>query len=198
MNPIRGNTDVEYELAVQRGNARRLLTLKKHKVKPPKRLILFALIRKHPEILELLQECGSNPNDADGFNETALGYAINCCSVEIVEKLLKMGADPNMESTHLLPLIHASSDDKIEYVRVLLDNGADPNKFQWNGLPPLIPAIRDGEIQVARLLLEGGANPMLKGPDGKNAIQLARANKQIDLVKVLKAFLKSSQKDTGT
>lgn len=188
MSAIRGNTDFEYELAVRLGNLRRIKTLVKHKVRPPKRMMLFALVRKHPELLEILKEAGSDPNDANGFNETALGHAINHYPVESVEKLLSMGADPNKESLHLLPLIHAASDDKIEYARVLLKHGANPNQVQWNGLLPLLPAVRDNEILVVKLLLEAGASPSLKGPDGKTAIQLARSLKHNDLVKLLNSF----------
>lgn len=190
MSAIRGNTDFEYDLAVRQGNTRRLRTLIKHKVKPPNGMMLFALVRKHPEILDVLKKAGANPNDADGFNETALGHAINHYPVEIVEKLLKIGADPNKESLHLLPLVHAASDSKIEYTRALLKHGAGPNRIQWNGLLPLLPAVRDNEIETVKLLLKAGANPLLKGPDGKTAVELAKATERIELVKLLKSHVK--------
>ena len=72
MSGIRGNIQCEYDLAVRQGNVRRLRTLIKHKAEPPNGMMLFALIRNHPELLGVLKEAGANPDDADGFHERAL------------------------------------------------------------------------------------------------------------------------------
>src|SRR5258708_26496816 len=106
--------------------------------------MFFALIRNHPELLPLLKEAGADPNDADGFNERALGRAVNDFAVEVVKTLLELGADPNTESLHLLPLVWVAYDEKIKCVRTLLNSGANPNHPQWNGVIPLHAAVRHG------------------------------------------------------
>jgi ankyrin repeat protein len=194
MSKIRGNTDVEYELAVRQGNARRIQTLMKNNIRPPKRMMLFALLQKHPEILPVLKQAGCNPNDADGFHNTALGHAIKNYPLEIVKTLLDMGANPNQETTHLLPLVWVSYDDEIECVKILLNAGANPNLPQHNGVIPLHAAVRRGQYQVVKLFVESGADPKIKGPDKKNSIELAALSKRTDLVKLLKLFVKANQK----
>jgi cytohesin len=158
-------------------------------VPPPSRLILYALLQKHPELLPILKEAGANPNDEDGFHNTALGHAVNCYPVEVVKTLLELGADPNKESTHLLPLVQVAHDDQIECVKALLSCGANPNCVQRNGVTPLQAAVRNGQEQVVKLLLERGADPEIRGPDGRTSVELAVFSKQTDLVRLLKAHV---------
>lgn len=194
MSSLRGNTDFEFNLAVQKGDARKIRTLIKHGAKPPKGLMLFALIRRHPELLGLLKEAGANPNDSDGFSETALGNAVNYYSIETVQTLLDFGADPNKESLHLLPLVHAMCFGKIECIKLLLRRGADPNRPQWNGLTPLLAAVHCENIEATRLFLEAGAGLGCKGPGGKNAMQMARSLGRTDLIELLKSFEDAQRK----
>jgi ankyrin repeat protein len=188
MAKIRGNTGVEYELAISQGNSRRIQTLSKLGVAPPSGMMLFALVRKHPELLQPLKQAGADPDDENGFHETALGLAISNYPVDVVRTLLEMGANPNKEATHLLPLVWASYDEKIEYLRELLKAGGDPNFRQWNGLTPLHAAVTHGQYEAVKLFLESGADPKIKGPHKKDSIQLARKDNRKDLVELLKHF----------
>ena len=194
MSKIRGNTDVEYQLAVSQGNVRRIKTLIKNKVNPPERLMLYALLQKHPELLPALKEAGANSNDVDGFHNTALGQAIHSYPLDVVKTLLEFGANPNLEHTHLLPLVHIAYDDQIEYVRALLDAGANPNHPQWNGVIPLHAAVKNGQYETVKLMLQSGADPKIKGPDKRDSIQLAALNKRKGLVELLKASVTAGKK----
>ena len=196
MSTIRGNADFEYQLAVRQGSARRIRTLIKNKVKPPERMMLYALLQKHPELLPILREAGANPNDVDGFHNTALGHAILCYPVEVVKTLLKFGADPNQECTHLLPLVHAACADQIECIVTLLNNGGNPNLPQWNGVIPLHSAVRNGQPEIVKCMLQFGADPKIKGPDKRDSIQLAILDKRKDLVELLKATNKVGIKES--
>lgn len=118
---------------------------------------------------------------------------------EIVKALLDLGADPNQESTHLLPLVHSAFDDQIEYAAVLLNAGASPNFSQANGVTPLQAAVRNGEYQVTELLLDAGGDPSIAGPDGKTSIDIARASNNANLVKLLNSHVaKSSLRKTNS
>lgn len=75
--------------------------------------------------------------------------------------LLAHGADPNLsERAWASPLQLAASNNNIEMVSLLLENGALPDKH--NGLhrpTPLEFAIENKNLEIASLLLSKGANP---------------------------------------
>ena len=53
-----------------------------------------------------------------------------------------------------------------EAVRDLLDEGADPNTLDADGLPSLCVAVAAYDEPVAAVLVEGGSDPDLPLPDG--------------------------------
>lgn len=189
MSKTQSETDRQYIAAVEQGDSTQIRKLIRRKITPPKRLMLYCLLRKHPELLQLLAEAGADPNDVDGFHNTALGHAVTDYPPEIVKALLNLGADPNQESTHLLPLVYVAYDEDIECVQELLGHGADPNHPQWNGVIPLHAAVRHGQPLVTKLLLEAGGDPRIAGPDGKTSIDIARASNDADLVELLNSYV---------
>jgi ankyrin repeat protein len=80
----------------------------------------------------------------------------------MVQTLLKAGADPNLQSSGVFgenttPLGAAIKRSRIAIVKVLLQAHADPNKTGINGWPLIYNAISKPEI--LKLLLDAGANP---------------------------------------
>jgi len=74
---------------------------------------------------------------------------------EIVEILIKAGADVNQESIDgWTPLYLASYNNNIPIVRVLLANGANVNHKEKN---PLSAAVKMGNLEVMKLLISYGA-----------------------------------------
>lgn len=63
--------------------------------------------------------------------------------------------------------------NKPEVVRVLLDQGADPNGMVWPSGPPLPLAAFHAGAEVVRLLLDGGANPDQANKEGQTALHMA-------------------------
>lgn len=125
------------------------------------------------------------------YNQTVFMYAIYDDKLKSVETLLKRGADPDQVVHHIssyygnqsfldCPLSsvcdkNISEDKKIEYVRLLLDYGADINTScvkeyvgdnKWH-LPstPLSTASENGEIKLVRFLLKNGADPNYMNSD---------------------------------
>jgi len=95
--------------------------------------------------------------------------------VERVKKLLKKGADPNVQEEHgRMPLHVAVYKGHVDVVRLLLEHGADPNIQNKDGETPLHNAALQGHVDIVRLLLEHGANPTIKDKDGKTPLDLAR------------------------
>jgi len=103
-----------------------------------------------------------------GFKDTALALAdrgapidfpaaAGLGRVDIVKKLL-----PSASADHRhRGLALASQMGQTDAVRILLDAGEDPNRFNPPGThshtPPLHQAIAHGELEVVRLLVERGA-----------------------------------------
>lgn len=188
MARIPGNADFEYQLAARTGNSRRLRTLIRNNVAPPPRLILHALQNNHPELLPVLKEAGCDPNDRDGYSMTALGCAMDRYPIALVEQLLDLGAHPNQEATHLLPLVKAASDKKLDLLELLLKSGGDPNKAQWNGLRPVQAAAMNGYPKALKRLIEAGSDPLLSGPAGKDIFYFAEQSKNPEVMAILEHY----------
>lgn len=110
-----------------------------------------------------------------GYNAkyTPLQLAIMIEYEELIQMLLKAGADPNQEDPRGrkdTPLHLAVHKRNWFIVDMLLEAGADPNKPDVYGMVPLNFALR-GDIGLAERLLKGGADPKVKSKyGGKNLI----------------------------
>lgn len=139
---------------------------------------LLAAIEAHDteKVLHLLK-CGVSPN---GFSD------IWCCSVptrpldlalseieeggpvDIVKALITAGADVNAWDVNnsYKPLHGAVT---LECVRILLENGADPNCRSDCGETPLINAVEEGEYEIVELLLQYGGSKTINELGGMAA-----------------------------
>ena len=91
--------------------------------------LMIAVRERHADTAELLMDFGSSPNDSDPrFPEvTALAVAARNGHVEIVELLIRRGADVNPTSFpgKDSPIISAAANGCTDVVRLLNDHGAD-------------------------------------------------------------------------
>lgn len=102
--------------------------------------------------------------DKDGRNALDIAVEYNCLSSTAT--LLEHGADPNSydREAPVPPPLHVAigaRDRGLDMMRVLLDNGADPNiihSHQASGLPALHVAIGAGRTDVVQLLLKRDAD----------------------------------------
>jgi ankyrin repeat protein len=90
---------------------------------------------------------------------TPFMYAVLYADVPTLERLLKLGADPNRHNdAGATALMWAALD--FEKTKVLLAHGADVNaKSDDSRTPLMIAASRPGGAPVVKLLLDHGANP---------------------------------------
>ena len=137
--------------------------------------LLVAVINAHYDAAALLLELGANPNLADAAGMTPLYAAVDLNTfadtpgrpmpkpsgklraVDLVERLLARGANPNLPlSEPLLVRVHDRGDGTL---------GA--------GATPLMRAAKKGDVDMMRLLLAKSANPSLRTRTGADALMYA-------------------------
>jgi ankyrin repeat protein len=126
---------------------------------------------RDPELARVLLEAGASPNDNDSL------YHAMEAPIECAELLFAHGAEANGTNA----LAHALDYDRLEPVRLLLDNGADPNE-----LPNLHHAVKRGRSpEFLRLLVERGADLSMRDHRGKTAYAHAVRRGRLDLAEAL-------------
>ncbi len=146
------------------------------------------------ELCKLFLKLGANPNQIPGKKHyLALFTAVDIGNLEIIKLLLKNKADTNILDLYgqKTPLIHMIKDKDHDLedhviVKLLLENGADPNKADKSGWTPLMHAAKQNCGYCTELLLIYGANPNLKNKSGQTAADIAKKEKNREVLKVLK------------
>ncbi|HUX13188.1 MAG TPA: ankyrin repeat domain-containing protein [Spirochaetia bacterium] len=102
---------------------------------------------------------GFSPDSRDNRGVPVLSLAIRGRHRDLVENLLRRGADVNAVSQDRgnTPLMEAAVCGDSETVTHLLDSTADPNLQSKNGQTALMLAVGEGFTDVAKTLLERGA-----------------------------------------
>jgi len=132
-----------------------------NKLKP----LHYAARSYHGDVVKLLIDKGTNISKDDSLFYYACIYGHR----DLAELLIKKGADVNPRAWDRGPLLletvwnaytHAEQPDiprLLDILRLLLDNGADPNakdRWDWSLLH-----YTQGNVDLTRLLLDKGANP---------------------------------------
>ena len=152
--------------------------------KPIVQHVIEAINRHDIESLHRLIAEGASPSAVGNFshsgNVTMLNYAAGCQFKEGVRTLIDAGGDPNISETAGLGgdggggtalhsaiygddvrpgtgTKHATADDRLQIVKMLLDAGADPNAIRNGGELPLAKAARNGQFEICQRLIEAGA-----------------------------------------
>ena len=155
-------------------------------------LMLYVLNNDLESASKYLSEKGcealSEINDKNSIKWTALHIACRNSAKgqfstnEMVEFLLKHGADPNVKDNYgYTPLHHASwysnSESSLETVESLLRNGADPNAKDICGWTPLHWTSKYSNklssLETVEFLIRNGANPNASTIIGCTPLHLA-------------------------
>lgn len=127
---------------------------------------VIRLLARDPELVNAYAEDGFQP----------LGLACFFGHYDTAEYLAKAGAPLNSPSRNELkaaPIHSAAAGMYARIVKMLLDQGADPNLREQGGFTPLHVAAQNDDVETVRVLLLGGADLTLKSDDGKTALDLA-------------------------
>lgn len=109
---------------------------------------------------------------------TALFMAAAGCHVRSLERLLDIGADPNVgdfEGDTPLEAAVVAGDQMC--TRLLINAGARIDQPNGVGMTPLMKTADLGRTEIIAELLGSGANPDLKASNGKTAIMFARESR---------------------
>ena len=138
---------------------------------------------------------GADVNELDANGDPPLIQAAYLGHTEIVDLLLKAGADvtvvdPGMRATALHAAAYAG---RTEAARLLVQYGIAINQQgPYNGYTALHDAIWQNNVDVARLLIEAGANLSLRSQQGETALEMARARGRREIVSLLEKRLRAT------
>ena len=156
----------------------------KHGIKPnPKdfnHLIKEAVENNNPDAAEFFVKNGFDPGSHQYIDSILMRTTIKK-SNDVLEVLLKHGADPNARSerySYHAPIHIAARKNNIQVVDLLLKYGADPNILTQNGSTPLLKALKAKNPQLTKKLLDHGADPNIS--DKAHETPLHRASGRLD------------------
>ena len=120
---------------------------------------LFSMLQLNPRLLKARQE-------SNGY--TALHIAFKNNQLEVAKCLFHFNADVNSRASDGCTCLHlATTEDAINF---LLQEGADPNVLNYEGLSSLAHFIYTRNLKAATLLLLSGADPAKGLVDKENNI----------------------------
>jgi hypothetical protein len=108
--------------------------------------------------------------------------AIEDNNVEEMKLFLEKGADLDIMNDYGVPvLINAIIHKRNEFVKLLLEKGANPNlQITTNKTAPLHVAVRRINTEIVKLLLEKGADPNIKTHEGYTCLFIIAENKSFN------------------
>lgn len=114
---------------------------------------------------------------------------------ETAEKLLLMGADPNIRNRlGQSPLHQASENNHLDLAKLLIRYKSNPNLPQNDGDTALHLACTKGFLEMTQILLRAGANPnSCNYVQGRTPLHYACELGQIDIIKTLLEFKANPQ-----
>ena len=131
----------------------------------------------------------ANQYSADGY--PLIGLACTFGQMDCVRYLISQGADVNavaQNSLQIMPLHAAAAANRMDIVRLLLENGAEVNALRQDGFSAIHEAVQKGNLEMTELLIQYRADPALKTAGGKSAINLAYANRQVEIIQFLESL----------
>lgn len=136
----------------------------RHKSRTP---LMEAARRGWTEGVDALLSAGAKTGILDEVGASALHLAVRASRVEVVELLLRNGADPNPPRGKgpTLSCVHEAA--SLDILRLLIEHGAHPDLPDRAQMTPLHFHARTARLEVLRMLLELGADPNARDKHGR-------------------------------
>ncbi len=115
------------------------------------------------------------------FNELLFSY-----DMDDIAKAIKGKANLNVEYPDGYVLEnYCDNDSNIDFIKLFLSNGANPNIVMENGQTPIMTATMYSSTEIVKMLIKAGADVNAKDNDGKTALIIASKNSDIETVNIL-------------
>lgn len=125
------------------------------------------------------------------YRQTLLMWAVRAEKYKATQKLLELGADPNICSEYNgdnALMFAADNWEDIRYLKLLLSYGANPNDSSgkaYTQITPLMVAVGNSNLENVKLLVEAGANINYRSEEAGSVLQKATLMSQVYNVKYL-------------
>ncbi|MBX7136940.1 MAG: ankyrin repeat domain-containing protein [Oligoflexia bacterium] len=123
-----------------------------------------------------------------------LGWAAQSGSVEVVEALLRAGANPNTSDsggTGHTPLMRAIDTQQTAIVKALLKGGANPNAKTPDGKTCLSMGAESRKPEIVQALVDGGADMKAVTPEGDSPALTAAQDGMPESLEILRILGKA-------
>jgi hypothetical protein len=153
--------------------------------------LINAAWKDRVDVVKLLLEKRVSLNCRNHDGQTAMDKAAYWGFTEILQLLVDAGSKiDEMNNNGETPLHRAAMWGHVDAVKLLLEAKANPdmykNQRRWT---PLHFAAKHGKSAVVMALLQAKCDPFMKDSNSRTALELARRNKQQDVVLLLEKWL---------
>jgi hypothetical protein len=126
-------------------------------------LLLYAMMNRHPEAMQVLLTHGIDPNQNTLLGENKLqvqpvGAAAVGEDVAILKLLLDHGGDPNSRYNDAPALCASADADRFPQMHLLLERGADINSTALDGSTAAVTLADHGRFDEVAYLIKRGAD----------------------------------------
>jgi len=139
------------------------------------------LVRQHPTQI--------NAYSSDGF--TAISLAAFLGKQEVVAYLIEQEANPNQAANNVSQVnaLHAAvACNHLAIAQLLLENGADANQPQMQGITAIHSAAHRGNLALVKLLVQHRADWLTKTDEDKTALDFAKEGKHLEVIDYLQCL----------
>ncbi|XP_057337999.1 ankyrin repeat, SAM and basic leucine zipper domain-containing protein 1-like isoform X1 [Microplitis mediator] len=144
--------------------------------------------------IDIIDDYINHGNDVNEFlfsGWTMLLYASSALLPEVIEHLLKSGADPNLHKDGYTPLMavcdstKGTTEQTLECIEILLEAKADPDAISKDLQTPLMLACKSKEPEIISELMKNVKNIEACDKDGRTAVFYAVCANKPEVLKVL-------------